>query len=139
MPDTDPPKPVLLVCTTCRAGRSLAEGEAPPGRLLRDALAARLAVHPAPPVELREVTCMAACERGCAAAMTAPGKWSYMLGHLSPELADDLLAYGASYAAHATGALLPSRRPESLRRAVLGRMPSLVEPAALPPVKDTAA
>ncbi|HWX49599.1 MAG TPA: DUF1636 domain-containing protein [Roseomonas sp.] len=134
-PPTDAaPKPRLVVCTTCRAGRVLAEGEAPPGRLLHDALAAALAAHPAPPVELHPVTCLAACERGCTAAITAPGKWTYLLGHLTPDLAKDLLAYGATYAAHASGAVLPSRRPASLRSVVLGRLPALE-----PPPKDTAA
>lgn len=134
MPQHDLPKPVLLVCTTCRAGQPLAEGETPPGRHMLDALEHALAAHPAPPVELRPVTCLSVCRQGCAAAMTQPGKWSYLLGHLSPALAGDLLAYGETYAAHATGAVLPSRRPESLRGAVLGRLPSLAEPS-----KDNAA
>lgn len=128
MPTIEPNRepPTLLVCVTCRANRPLAEGETPPGRRLHDAVAAALAAHPAPPVALRPVTCLAVCERGCAAAMTAPGKWSYLLGHLEAGQAADLLAYGATYAAHPSGAVLPSRRPESLRRAVLGRLPSLL-------------
>jgi predicted metal-binding protein len=123
-------KPVLHVCTSCRAGRPLAEGELPPGRHLHDAVAAALAAHPAPPVELRGVACMAACDHGCTAAMTMPGKWGYLLGRLNLTHAADLLDYGAAYAAHATGALLPSRRPASLRSVVLGRIPSLSEPSA---------
>ncbi|HWL79791.1 MAG TPA: DUF1636 domain-containing protein [Roseomonas sp.] len=133
-PNEPAPKPRLVVCTTCRGGRPLAEGEIPPGRLLHDALAAALAAHPAPPVELHPVTCLAACDHGCTAAMSTPGKWTYLLGHLTPGLAEDLLAYGATYAAHASGAVLPSRRPESLRKVVLGRLPALDAPP-----KDTAA
>ncbi|MFC7608026.1 DUF1636 family protein [Teichococcus aestuarii] len=98
-----------------------------PGRHLLAALEQALAAHPAPPVELRPVTCLSVCQQGCAAAMTQPGKWSYLLGRLSPALAADLLAYGETYAAHATGAVLPSRRPDSLRSVVLGRLPSLTE------------
>jgi predicted metal-binding protein len=120
--------PVLHICTTCRAGRPLAEGEVPPGRHLHDAVAAALAARPDAPVALRAVTCMAACDHGCAAAMTAPGKWGYLLGRLDLSHAADLLDYGAAYAAHATGAVLPSRRPASLRSVVLGRIPSLLEP-----------
>lgn len=134
LPKAATPRPVLLVCTTCRAGRPLAEGETAPGRHLLDALEQALAAHPAPPVALRPVTCLSVCQQGCAAAMTQPGKWSYLLGRLSPALAEDLLAYGETYAAHATGAVLPSRRPESLRGAVLGRIPSLTDAA-----KDNAA
>lgn len=136
MPDTSQPaRPVLLVCTTCRAGRPLAEGETPPGRHLLEALEQALAAHPAPPVELRPVTCLSVCQQGCAAAMTQPGKWSYLLGRLSPELAADLLTYGETYAAHASGAVLPSRRPDSLRSVVLGRLPSLADASQ----KDNAA
>jgi predicted metal-binding protein len=125
-------KPVLHVCTTCRMGQELVPGEDCAGRRLHDAVAAQLAAHPAPPVELREVKCFSACQRGCAIAIAAPGKWTYLLGGLEAGLADDLLAYGATYAASASGAVLPSRRPESLRSAVIGRIPSFVsqEPQA---------
>ena len=75
------------------------------------------------PVELREVSCLASCERGCAAAIAMPGKWSNLLGFLSPALAPDLLAYAGAYAASATGTVMPSRRPASLRALILGRVP----------------
>lgn len=120
--------PLLMVCVTCRASQPLPEDGIPPGQHLHDALERALAAHPAPPTRLQPVKCMAACERGCVAAISAPGKWSYLLGALSCEQADDLLTYAAAYAAHDSGALLPSRRPESLRRAVLARLPSLVPP-----------
>jgi predicted metal-binding protein len=51
------------------------------------------------------------------------------MSRLSPDHAADLLTYARAYAAHGTGALLPSRRPESLRHTVIGRIPAL-EPAA---------
>jgi predicted metal-binding protein len=116
-------RPRLIVCVTCRAGRALAEGETPPGALLHAALAALIAGTET--VDLREVACMANCERGCSAALAMPHKWTFFLGHLTPEHAADLLTYAAAYAAHATGTIMPSRRPESLRNAVLGRVPHL--------------
>ena len=113
--------PVLHVCTTCRAGRTLAEGDAPPGRAMHAALAA----HPdAGAVELREVQCLSVCGDGCAAAISMPGKWSYLLGRLQPGMAGDVLAYARSYAAHPTGTVLPSRRAASLARMVMGRLPA---------------
>ena len=115
--------PRLIVCTTCRAGRDLAEGEAPPGAHLHAALAGLIAERGG--VELRDVACMANCERGCSAALAMPGKWTLFLGHLTPDHAADLLAYAAAYAAHATGTIMPSRRPASLRNVVLGRLPHL--------------
>ena len=114
-------RPILHVCTTCRAGLPLAEGQIPPGRRMHDAVAA----HPAAEaVELREVACLSLCDHGCAAAIAMPGKWSYLLGRLDTAMAGDLLAYAATYARSATGTVLPSKRPASLARMVLGRLPA---------------
>jgi len=119
---------VLHVCVTCRAGRELAEGEPRPGRLLHDAVLRARLVQPDDGLQVREVMCLAACDRGCSAALTAPGKWSYLLGRLSPDHAADLLTYGALYAAHETGKIMQSLRPASLRDVVLGRTPALPVP-----------
>ncbi len=113
--------PVLHVCVTCRAGKPLVEGETPPGRHMHAALLA----HPAAAnVELREVACLSVCSDGCAAAISMPGKWTYLLGRLQPELSGDLLDYARIYAAHPTGTVLPSRRAPSLARMVMGRLPA---------------
>ena len=128
------PVPVLHVCTTCRAGLSLAEGQTSPGRTMLDAVAALLS--PDPTVDLREVACLSSCDHGCAAAISAPGKWTYLLGRLDPALAPDLLAYAAAYAASRTGTVLPSKRPASLARTVLGRVPDLT---AVPAREEVAA
>ena len=132
---TTPSIPVLHVCTTCRAGLPLAEGGTPPGQAMLNAVAALLGPDPA--VELREVACLSSCDHGCAAAISAPGKWTYLLGRLDPALVPDLLAYAAAYAASRTGTVLPSKRPASLARMVLGRVPDLA-PAA-PARKELAA
>ncbi len=114
-------RPILHVCTACRAGQPLPEGATPAGRFLHSALAA----HPAADtVELREVTCLSLCDHGCAAAITTPGKWSYLLGRLDPALAGDLLDYAGSYARSTTGTIMPSRRAPSLARMILGRIPA---------------
>ena len=122
---------MLHVCITCRAGRPLVEGEPVAGEVFYDAVVAALAqqalvAQAGPPVRLLPVKCLAACDHGCAAAIAAPGKWGTLLGRLGPELAPDLLLYGAAYAASASGAVLPSRRPASLARIVLGRLPAPV-------------
>ena len=86
------------------------------------------------------VTCLSNCDHGCAAAISAPGKWTYLLGRLDPLLAPDLLAYAAAYAAAKTGTVLPSKRPASLARMVLGRVPDLAPtPAPAPARKELAA
>ena len=120
-------RPSLHVCVTCREGRPLPADGIPPGRHLYDAVAQALAAMPDPPVQLREATCLASCDRGCTAAMMAPGKWGYLLGHLRQGMAADLLAYGAAYAAASSGAVMPSRRPASLQSVVLGRLPAPIQ------------
>jgi predicted metal-binding protein len=87
--------------STCRAGRTLTDGETPPGAKLHAAVQALLAHHAA--IDLREVACLANCERGCSAAIAMPGKWTYLLGRLDPALAGDLLTYAGVYAASANG------------------------------------
>lgn len=114
------PAVTLHVCTTCRAGLPLPDGVVAPGQHMFDAVAA---LHPE--VVLKPVKCLSSCDNGCAAAISAPGKWTYLLGRLDPSMAADLLGYAALYAQHPTGTVLPSRRPASLARVVLGRMPDL--------------
>lgn len=113
--------PHLHICITCRAGRALEEGEVPPGQHLHDAVAGLVGEDG--PVRVQPVSCLASCERGCAAVISAPGKWGYLLGGLSNALAPDLLTYGAAYAASKTGTVMPSKRPPSLLSVVLGRFP----------------
>jgi predicted metal-binding protein len=115
--------PCLHICTTCRAGQPLAEGATPPGAYLHAEIARLLAAAPAQ-VELREILCLASCERGCTAAISMPGKWGYLIGGLSFGDAADILAYAASYGASKTGAVMPSRRPASLKSAVIARFPA---------------
>lgn len=113
------PRPVLHICVTCRRGEP--PSDAPrPGKLLFDAVAAR-----APAVELRPVECLANCEHGCSAAISADRKWTYLLGRLAPDLADDLLAYAEAYDRAGNGTVMPSRRPASLRDMIIGRVPPL--------------
>lgn len=119
------PKPCLHICITCRAGLPLAEGEIPQGAALHATIAAALDGLDDPPVVLRAVTCLASCERGCTAAISMSGKWSYLLGDLSPSLTADLLTYARAYGASRTGTIMPSRRPESLKTMILARIPAL--------------
>jgi predicted metal-binding protein len=113
----------LHVCTTCRAGLPLPPDGVPMGAELYAVLAGLLAEAGAP-VELRSVECLATCERGCTATISMPGKWSYLLGGLTPDVAADLLIYARSYAASKTGTIMPSRRPHSLKDMILARFPA---------------
>ncbi|MCA1951567.1 MAG: DUF1636 domain-containing protein [Hyphomicrobiales bacterium] len=120
---------ILYVCTTCRRGTN--EDPCPGARLMR-AIAAREA--PAG-VEIRGVECLSACSNGCAVALAAPGKWTYLYGGLDPEThADEILRGAALYAASSDGMPPWRERPEIFRRNVIGRTPPLLPapPAAAP-------
>lgn len=118
--------PTLHVCTTCRGGRTLAEGESPIGEAMYETVAALAG----PGVRVAPVKCLGSCNDGCAAVVSMPGKWTYLLGRLEPEMAADLLEYAALYGEHPTGGVMPSKRPASLARMILGRVPDLSGAAA---------
>jgi len=111
--------PCFHVCITCRAGLPLEPGGTPMGALLHEAMAVLEG-----PIDLRGVECLATCERGCAATISMPGKWTYLLGGLRPEMAGDLLDYARSYAGSKTGTIMPSRRADSLKDMILARFPA---------------
>jgi predicted metal-binding protein len=82
---------------------------------------------------LRPVSCLAACEHGCTAAIFMPGKsFGYLLGGLDAAIAPDILDYAHRYSAAPTGAVMPSRRAPSLANAILSRFPAYgLEPAEI--------
>lgn len=124
---SDDNRPKLYVCTTCRqAGAGAAPDEEPrDGKRLFEAIAERLdALGEDAPIDVVPIVCFANCEQGCSAGLSQAGKWAYMVGHVGPNEADDLIAYGAAYARSETGAVLRSGRPESLRHAIIGRFPT---------------
>jgi predicted metal-binding protein len=108
----------LHVCVTCGH-----PDEPRPGQRLHDRIAGLMTADE--PFALEPVTCLARCGDGCSVAATAPGKWGYLLGRLSPDHAEDLIAYARAYAASGSGAVMPSRRPASLKDVVIGRIPPL--------------
>jgi predicted metal-binding protein len=115
----EPSSTVLHVCVTCKA---ITEAEECLGQRLFRALEEGLAGMA--DVELRPVSCLAACDHGCTAAVFRPGKpFGYLLGHLQPQHAADILDYVRRYGASPTGSVMPSRRAPSLANAILSRFP----------------
>jgi predicted metal-binding protein len=126
------PRPHLYICVSCRrrGAEPVAEGEQTDGRLLYGAvksLADGMGKHA--PAQILPTLCFANCERGCSVGLSAPGKWSYLVGEIGPEYAADLLTYAAAYAKAKTGVVLPSGRPASLQTSVIARFPAPFEPA----------
>jgi predicted metal-binding protein len=123
-------RPVLYVCVTCRAGELCEDGQVAPGARLHGALE-QLNAAAGAPVELRSVACLAACDRGCTAAISMPGQFGYLLGGLSAGIAGDVLDYAQRYSTAKNGFVLLSKRAASLRNSILGRIPNLA-PVLLP-------
>ncbi len=111
----------LHVCTTCRAGLP-DEGDSCAGARLHAAIAERSDVRVAP------VACLSACNNGCAVALSAPGKWSYVYGRMTMDDIDAIVEGASLYAASADGIVPWRERPTVFRKQSLARIPPM-EPA----------
>ncbi|WP_405402476.1 DUF1636 family protein [Paracoccus sp. Ld10] len=111
---------VLHVCTTCRGAQPDADPDQPrPGARLMD----RLSCDIPDGVEIRPVECLSACSQGCSVALSAPGKWSYVYGRLTPEDAADILSGARAYAGTTDGIVPWRERPAIFRKQSLARIP----------------
>ena len=112
----------LYICTTCKAGLPVAEGETCMGARLYAAVSAL----PAPEgVRVIPVECLSACNTGAAVALSKPGGWGYVYGRMTDENAADILSGAAAYA-RTTDGLVPWReRPVIFRKQSLARIPPL--------------
>lgn len=112
----------VMVCMTCRA-EGAPEGEERPGARLYRALEARVGAC-ASPVTLQPVECMAVCKRPCTVAVSAPGKWTYIIGDLDAQAdVEALLEYAGAYAASPSGTPPLKERPTAIRRGTVARIP----------------
>ena len=116
---SETPDATLFVCVTCKAG------EDRPGQALFDALSARLQGEPG--VALRAVECLSVCKRPCTVALSARGKWTYVVGDLAQESHLDDIVTAARRFAQTSDGLVPWReRPLPFRKGVISRTPPLV-------------
>jgi predicted metal-binding protein len=115
----------IFVCLTCR--RPDEEGVRP-GKILFDAVEARLANGAGGEIALRGVECLSVCKRPCTVALAGPGKWTYVVGDLDSYAGvDDILDAAAKFAATDDGIIPWRERPLSFRRGVVSRTPPLPE------------
>lgn len=113
----------LHVCTTCKMGRPLPEGAAPPGARLLAALEAAGAPRG---VRIMPVECLSACDHGCNIALSGPGRWSYVYRGMDPDGdVADILAGAAAYAATKDGLVPWRERPVIFRKQSLARIPPM--------------
>jgi predicted metal-binding protein len=112
----------LYVCTTCKAGEPVPEGDLPPGAQLHAALTAEAAPDG---VRIVGVECLSACNTGCAVSLSKPGAWSYVYGRLSLDDVPAILDGAAKYAASADGIVPWRERPTVFRKQSIARIPPL--------------
>ena len=118
----------LFVCITCRT--QTAEVVTPNGpragaRLLAAIEAA--ATEQRSGIEVVPVECLSNCNRACTVAVTAPGKWTYVLGALDPDLhAEDVLTFAQLHHLHEAGLPAWRERPEYIRKNTVARVPALL-------------
>jgi predicted metal-binding protein len=112
----------LYVCTTCKAGEPVPEGDLPPGARLHDALVAEGA-----PVGVRivAVECLSACNTGCAVSLSKAGGWSYVYGRLTLDDVPAILEGAGKYAATTDGIVPWRDRPTVFRKQSIARIPPL--------------
>ena len=113
----------IFVCVTCRGSNDPA---ARPGRDFYEALGERLAHNDAPALRVVPVECLSICRRPTSVALTAPGKWTYVLTGLEGAAhVEDILTSAKLHASSQDGVPAWRDRPECFKRNVVSRTPPL--------------
>jgi predicted metal-binding protein len=122
----------IFVCISCRRRAGAADDAFDlPGMELVAALEPRLAGVAG--VKVEPIECLAVCKRPCTLALTAPRKWTYLIGDLDPERdIEEIAAAAMSYSLSEHGIVAWSERPPAFRRGVVARVPpqGFVQPVA---------
>jgi predicted metal-binding protein len=110
----------IYVCVTCRGGKP--PGVVPvPGEVLA---ASTVRAAQGTGIAVREVRCLANCNRGLSAAVRRDGAWTYVFGDLDPADGAAALVDGARLFSAAADGLMPWRgRPDALKRGLVARTP----------------
>jgi predicted metal-binding protein len=113
----------IFVCVACRRGD---DADARPGALFIEALRNRLALEGETGIGVEPVECLAVCKRPATVALTAPGKWSYVIGDLdSEEHIGEVIASARGFAASENGIVPWKDRPQCFKKGVVSRTPPL--------------
>jgi predicted metal-binding protein len=113
---------MIYVCITCRRLGDPEDGARPGLALARETQR----VADGSGVAVRQVRCLANCNRACSAAIRRDGAWTYVFGGLEPERDAPALIEGARLFASAADGLMPWRgRPEILKRGLIARVPPI--------------
>lgn len=116
----------IHVCTACRRARAdLPDGYDQPGLVLAERLAEQLKAKGSA-IPVLPVECLCVCKRPCTIALSADGKWTYLIGDLDTDThLDEIVGAAEAYAASANGIVPWKERPQSFRKGVVARVPPL--------------
>lgn len=110
----------LFVCITCRRAAD-PPADVWPGARLYAALKAE-----ANDLDVQPVECLSNCTRSCTAAVAAPGKWTYIVGHLDPDQnVSDMVQFARLHRASADGLTVWRDRPVHVRKNTIARVPPI--------------
>ena len=111
----------IFVCVTCRGSNDPA---ARPGRDFYEALGERVQRGDAPAIRVVPVECLSICRLPTSVALTAPGKWTYVLTGLEgPTHVEDVVTSAKLHASSHDGVPAWRDRPECFKRNVVSRTP----------------
>ncbi len=123
-------KHTLFVCTTCASTWSDGKrvGESGGEKLFKQLSSLHQNWELAKEFSIEPIACMSSCDRPCTVSLTAPGKYTYLFGDLSPETAATAVLQCASqYYAKPDGIVPRKERPELLKKVLLARIPPIPE------------
>ena len=98
---------------------------APPPAQFIAAISERLASQQTEGITVRPVECLAVCKRPCTLALAAADKWTYVIGDLTLEHSDDVVAAAIAFQRSPNGIVPWSERPQPFRKGVIARVPPL--------------
>ncbi|MGF1568101.1 MAG: DUF1636 domain-containing protein [Nodosilinea sp.] len=127
------PPTTLFVCALCQfkedetpTDQAIPAGMAA-GQYLLEQLQQQLQASPwADQISLQSVRCMAACDRPCNLALTAPGKLTFILRDLPPlTAAPQILAFCQQYLAWGDGKVPYATRSQLVKQSTVYVLPPL--------------
>lgn len=127
--DSVEPPVTLHVCVSCLAGEDRDASPRAGARLYQALIDTQQRQDQPPHVRIAAAECLSNCNRGCSAALSGAGRWSYVYGDLTEAAVDDLLAGARRYAATADGLVPWRERPTIFRKGVIARIPPAPQPA----------
>jgi predicted metal-binding protein len=118
----------IYLCVTCRRKTGDVEGVFDlPGRILAGRLVQTIANRSGNcSIDVVPVECLAVCKRPSTLALTAEGKWTYLIGDLDPEAhVEEIVTAAERYGASVDGIVPWQERSPTFRKGVIARTPPL--------------